>query len=33
MTLENGRKIGIFSKGLTYGFGQNFQIFSEFVFR
>ena len=32
MTLEKRRKIGIFPKGLTHGFGQNFQIFFQFVF-
>ena len=25
MTLEKRRKIGIFPKGLTHGFGENFQ--------
>ena len=32
MTLLKSRKIGIFSKGLTHGSGQKFQIFSQFVF-
>ena len=32
MTLEASRKVSIFSKGLTHGFGQNFQIFFQFVF-
>ena len=34
MTLEEGRKIGIFSKGLTHTFGQNLTLFlSLFVFK
>ena len=32
MTLEESRKFGIFRKGLTDGFGQNFQIFAQFFF-
>ena len=32
MTLEESQKFGIFPKGLTHGFGQNFQIFFHFVF-
>ena len=32
MTLSKSRKIWIFLKGLTHGFGQNFNIFSAFVF-
>ena len=32
MTLQESRKFGILPKGLTYGFGQNFQIFFQFVF-
>ena len=32
MTLEESRKFGNFPKGLTDGFGQNFQIFFQFVF-
>ena len=34
MTLEEGRKIGSFSKGLTHTFGQNLTLFlSLFVFK
>ena len=32
MTLEESRKFGIFRKGLTHGFGQNFNIFFQFAF-
>ena len=30
---KQSKNWNFFLKGLTYGFGQNFQIFSEFVFR
>ena len=32
MTLQESRKFGIFPKGLTHGFGQNFQIFLSVCF-
>ena len=32
MTLLKSRKTWIFSKGLTHGFGQNFNIFSRLFF-
>ena len=30
--ISKSGKIGIFSKGLTHGFGEDFQIFFQFVF-
>ena len=30
--INRNRKLGIFQEGLTHGFGQNFNIFSQFLF-